>query len=147
MKYVQHTNDSSLIKNILERENSYNSMAYDGSPPLSEYIPKGVWLLLLEGEAIAGMINFEQMNNVMWQPHIFIFEQHRRNHSERWGKKAAEFMRDNLNARKFLVLTPHGPAKKYAERVGFSCVGVLKNSILKNRKLMNQYVLEMETAR
>ena len=143
MKSILPTVDVSLIKGILGRENIYDTLVYDGSPSLQEYTPRGVWLFLLKGEAITGLINLEPLTNVLWQPHIFIFEQYRGNGSEEWGKKAAQFMRDEMGAKKFIALTPYKSAKKYAERVGFKYLTTIKNSILKNGKLMNQYMLEL----
>lgn len=122
----------------------YEDVAYDGSPEFKDYIPKGVWLTLLEDELIAGFINLEPLNNVTWIAHVMIYPQYRRNNSEEWGKQAAKYMRDNLRAKKFLALSPYKAAKNYAERVGFKYLTIIKDSILKNGVLMDQYMLEME---
>ena len=143
MKSILPTCDVNLIKGILSRENIYTSLVYDNSPSLQEYAPKGIWLLLLEGEAICGFINLEQLNNIMWQPHIFIFEQYRGNNSEEWGKQAIQFMKEKIEAKKLLAFTPYKEAKKYAEKIGMKNIGILQNSILKNGQLLNQYILEL----
>lgn len=143
MKSVFPTVDVVFIKGILERENIYNSVCYDGSPSLEEYVLKGVWLVLCKNEAITGMINLQALNNVMWTPHIFIFEKYRGKGSEEWGIQAALWARENLGAKKLLAFTPYIAAKKYAEKMGFEYLTTLKNSIQKNGKLMNQYMLEL----
>lgn len=143
MKGVKHTCDVELIKGVLKRENIYDNLVYDGSPSLNDYVPRGIWLLLLEHEAIAGMINLEPLNNVMWQCHVFIFEKYRHNNSEAWGKLAASYMADNAGAKKFIGLTPYMEARKWAEKVGFKCVARLDSSIKKDGKLLDQWVLEL----
>lgn len=121
----------------------YEDLSYDGSPKLEEYIPSGIWFSLYEGETIAGFINLEPINNVMWNTHIFIYETFRGNNSEEWGKQTAQFMKHNVEARKFLAFTPYKIAKKYAEKVGFKYVTTLTNSIKKNGEVLDQYMLEM----
>lgn len=121
----------------------YTEIAYDGSPEFSQYVPKGVWFVLFENNDIAGLINLEQMNNVMWNCHIMIYASHRGNGSEEWAKLVAQWAREHLEAEKFLAITPYEAAKKYAERAGFTNVGILSSSIRKNGKLLNQYVLEL----
>ena len=121
----------------------YNDIAYDGSPEFKDYVPKGVWITLYEDEAVAGLINLEPLNNVMWNCHVMIYETFRGNGSEEWGIQAAECMRQNLGAKKFLALTPYKAAKKYAEKIGFKYIHTLEQSVKKNGELMNQYMLEM----
>ena len=143
MKSILPLYDVSSIKAILSHEDAYDIVAYDGSPSLKEYVPEGVWMLLLEEKAIAGFINAVSLNNIMWQAHIFVYPQFRGNEAEVWGKQAVEYMKQNYGAKKFLAITPYIAAKKFAERVGMQNVCILKDSILKNGEMMNQYVLEM----
>jgi RimJ/RimL family protein N-acetyltransferase len=105
--------------------------------------PEGAWFFLYNGDALAGAINLRAINNVLWVPHIFIFEEHRGKGSEKWGKLVARFMRKNLGAKKFLVLTPVYAAKLYAERVGFKYLAYLERSVKKNGELLDQYMLEL----
>ncbi len=143
MKSILPTTDITLIKGLLGHDGVYEELAYDGSPSLQEYTPEGVWLLLKQNEETCGFIAFEAMNNVMWECHIFIFKKFRGIGSEKWGKQAAEYMKLQYGATKFLAITPYVAAKKYAERVGFENVAVLSNCIRKNGELMNQYILEL----
>lgn len=143
MKTIIQSYDTDLIKGILGRENIYDMLAYDGSPNLEHYVLKGIWFLLVEDEMYAGAINLEQMNNVLWTPHIFIFRQYRGNGSEEWGKQVAEFMRTHCGAKRFLAFTPYESARIYAQKVGFTYIGCLKNSIQKNGQLLDQYMLEL----
>lgn len=133
-----------IIKELLSIDRMYDTLCYDNSPELKDFEPKGVWFLLLYKGHTAGFIKLDCMNNVLWSPHIFIFDQYRGNGSEEWGKQVAKFMKENCGAKKFLALTPYLSAKLYAEKVGFKQVAVLEESIQKNGKLMNQYVLEMK---
>ncbi len=55
----------------------------------------------------------------------------------------AQFMKDNLSAKKFLVLTPSSAAANYAQRVGFKSVGILSNSVRYNNEIADQYMMEM----
>ncbi len=121
----------------------YTELAYDGSPDVEDYVPKGIWFNLMEGECFAGFINLEPLNNVMWNTHVFIYEAFRSKGSYHWGSLVAAYMREHCGARKFLAITPYEAAKRYAEKVGFTNVGVLSSSIRKNGKLLNQYMLEM----
>lgn len=121
----------------------YEDMAYDGSPKLKDYIPTGVWFNLKEGSTIAGFINAEPLNNVMWNCHVYIYEKFRGNNSEQWAVQVADYLREHTGATKFLAITPYESAKHYAERAGFKLVGVLSSSIRKNGKLLNQYLLEI----
>ncbi len=143
IKTIFPTTDISLIKAALELENIYDNMAYDGSPSLQEYVPTGVWLLLLgKNDLVCGFINLNQMNNVMWNCHIYIRPYYRGNGSEEWGIQAAQYISKH-GAKKILAITPYESAKKYAERVGFTNVGVLSSSIRKNGQLLNQWLLEL----
>lgn len=121
----------------------YESIAYDGSPEFKDYVPRGIWLSLYEGKELVGFINLEPLNNVMWNCHVMIYPHYRGNKSEEWGVRTAKYMRDIHSATKFLAITPYESAKKYAERVGFKCIGMLSRSIQKDDELMDQYILEM----
>jgi len=127
-----------IIKNLLDIDDLYGTLSYDGSPSLEEFIPTGLWYFLLEDGYTAGFINLVPLNNVLWQPHIFVFKKYRGNGSEEWGKlvmaKHPYF--------KFMALTPYIEAKKYAEKLGFSQLATLPASIQKNGKLLDQYILE-----
>ncbi len=143
MKSVLPCNDIELIKNILGQDNIYESLAYDGSPPLAQFNPQGIWVLLLEEEAIAGLINLEPINNIMWNSHVYIYPTFRGNSSEKWGQLTAQYMRKNIKNIKIVGFTPYIEAKKWAEKMGFKCIAVLNNSIKKNGKLLNQWLLEL----
>lgn len=138
MKTISQTCDIELIRGILSRDNIYSTLVYDGSPSLNQYVPTGIWFLLLEGEAIAGMINIVPLNNILYQPHIFIFEQYRGGNSHRW----AQIVMSQFPQFKFMAITPYESARNYAKRAGFKEIGIIKNSILKNGKLLDQYILE-----
>lgn len=126
-------------------EDFYSEIAYDGSPEFKDYVPKGVWFTLYEDDLIAGLINLEPLNNVTWIPHIMIYETCRGKGSEEWGNIVVRTMCTQFGAKKFLAFTPYEAAKKYAERMGFKQIGKLSNSILKNGKLLSQYMLELGT--
>lgn len=143
MRRIIEITDPYFIKTVLNINDTYSQIAYDNSPTLEHFKPAGVWILLIDGDDIAGFVNFLPMNNIMWSPHICIFELYRGNGSEEWGKQAIEYMKEKYNAKKFLALTPYLIAKKYAERVGFDFLMRLKNSIKKNNQILDQYVLEM----
>lgn len=144
MKTIHRTSDTQLIRSILEVENIYEKTAYDGSPKLKDFVPKGIWFVLKDGQDIAGAITLKQLNNVLWIPHIFIFEQHRGNDSHKWGTQVAEFMRKNCGTKKFMAMTPYKTAKRYAEKMGFKMIATLTNSIKKDGELLDQYILELE---
>lgn len=143
MKNIQLLTNNHIIKAILDTDNLYDQLVYDGSPNLIDYEPSGVWMVLLEGTDTAGFIHFNPMNNVMWDCHIAIFERYRGQNSEEWGQLAATWMKENLGAHKFLAITPYLSAMRYAERVGFVYKALLKNSIMKNGQLLDQYLLEL----
>ncbi len=136
------TCDINAIRAILGRDNIYDTMSYDDSPSLNEYAPTGLWFVLFADKQIAGAINLEQLNNVMWQAHIAIYPEFRGHDSEEWGILAAQYIAER-GAKKILAITPYESAKRYAERVGFINVGVLSSSIRKNGKLLNQWLLEL----
>src|SRR3990167_5972729 len=140
---IHYTNSEDEIKSVIY--SFYNDLVYDDSPSLEDLVvDNSVWLILLDDqEAVAGVITFEYINNVLWMPHVFIYEQYRGKNSDQWGKLAVEFMRKNFNAQKFLALTPYLSALRYAERVGFKCIATLSKSVKKNGVLLDQYVLEM----
>lgn len=143
MRRIIQTTDRQFIKRILEIEDSYETVASDGSPSLEDYVPTGVWFLLIDGSDIAGFVNLQCLNSVLWMPHIVIFKLYRGAGTEEWGKQVVDVMRDKYKARKALVLTPSLAAKKYAERIGFNYITTLESSIKKNGKLLPQYMLEM----
>lgn len=123
----------------------YNDIAYDGSPEFKDFIPKGIWVSLFEDKQLAGFINVEPLNNITWVAHIMIYKKFRGNCSEEWGKRTAQYIRENLDVRKILAFTPYISAKRYAEKVGFKCIGILQQSIKKNGDIMDQYMLELDT--
>lgn len=121
----------------------YDEIVYDGSPEFKDYIPKGIWITLFQEKDVAGFINLEPLNNVTWIAHVMIYEKFRGKGSEEWGKQAAQYMIDVHGAKKFLAFTPYESAKRYAERMGFKQIAILDNSILKDGKLLSQYILEL----
>lgn len=142
MREIVQTTSDLVIKATLAIDNIYDKLAYDGSPKLSEFCPTGVWLLLLKDGWTAGIINVVPLNSIMWTPHIFIFEKYRGNGSEEWGLMAIKYMRNNYGVKKLLAFTPYEAAKKYAEKLDFENVTIITNSIQKNGKLLDQYVME-----
>ena len=143
IKSIMQNYNINSIKTILSLENMYSKTAFDDSPYLGDLFPEGVWINLYEDGNIAGIVNLKQLNNVMWQPHIYILEAKRNKGSEEWGKQVAEYMSKKYDAKKFLAMTPYKNAKKYAQRIGFKQIAVLTKSIQKNGELLDQYVLEM----
>jgi RimJ/RimL family protein N-acetyltransferase len=129
------------IRNLLSIGDLYD--AYDGSPELKHFVPKGIWFGLYEEDELAGYINAISLNNITQICHIGILPRFRKNGSEEWGRLVADFMRENCGTKKFLAITPYEAAKKYAERVGFNYVATLINSIKKNGQLLDQFLLEM----
>lgn len=142
MKHIAQVESITNIKMFLNKDNMFESMSYDGSN-IFEFIPQGVWILLYSNEEQAGIINLKPLSNVMWECHIGILEKYRGNGSEMWGKLTAEYMRKHYGVKKFIAITPYLAAKKYAEKMGFTNVGVLSNSIRKNGVLLNQFLLEL----
>ena len=132
-----------VIKTLLAIDDMYDVLAYDGSPPLSEYTPEGIWFILLRNGYTAGFITLDPLNNVTWVAHVAILEKYRGKESEEWGKLVAQRMTQKYGAKKFLAITPYDAAKRYAERVGFKQIAVLNNSIRKNGVLLHQYLLEL----
>ena len=143
MRKIYPIHNVAEIKHILSIDNMYDSISYDGSPELKDFVPSGVWFMLVDGSDIAGIINCIPLNNVLWSPHIFVLEQYRGKGSEEWGTQVADYMRKNYGAKKFLAFTPYVSAKKYAERIGFQYVTTLTSSIKKNGELLDQYLLEL----
>jgi len=143
MKYIFQTADMSFIKRILAIDNNYELLAYDNSPCLANYVPTGLWFILVDGTSIAGYVNLMCLNNVLWSPHIYIFKRHRGRGSEQWGRLIFNEMKQKYNAKKYLALTPYLPAKKYAEKIGFKYVTTLTQSIQKNGQLLDQYMLSL----
>jgi RimJ/RimL family protein N-acetyltransferase len=139
---LRTTTDKAEIKDILK--DYYESVTYDGCPAFEDFEPdteNSLWFVLEQEEEVAGIIKLENMNLTTWIPHIVIFEQFRGNGSEHWGKQVIQYMKERIKDVNFLVLTPYESARNYAERVGFKFIGVLPDSIKRNGKLMNQYVL------
>lgn len=138
---IKHTSDVNEIKSAIV--NIYDEMRYDNSPNLDQYVPQGVWFILYEQNSIAGVINLEQLNNVTWSPNIFIHENYRGNESTKWGQQVIDYMR-KIGAKNLLAFTPYKQAKRYAEKLGFKQLAITSKSILKNGKLMDQYILEKQ---
>lgn len=147
MKSIYRTEDVAEIRGILAIDGMYESTSYDGSPELCAFIPEGVWMVLMQDDNQAGMINLLPLNNVTWMPHIFILKEYRGKGSEEWGTLVAQYMCLYFGAKKFLALSPYYSARKYAERMGMCCTGILRKSILKGGELMDQYILEMGEAK
>lgn len=120
----------------------YDTIKYDGSPSLDQFVPEGVWFKLVHKSDTAGLINLKQLNNVTWIPHIFIRKKYRGEYSFIWGQLVIDSMEYNLGAKKFLAFTPYKNAKKYTEKLGFKHVATLSKSIQKDGELLDQYVME-----
>lgn len=142
MKTIQLATNKVTICDILATDNLYEELVYDGSPKLEDFNPTGVWFCLKENEEIAGLIALQSLNNVMWIPHIYIFERFRGNNSEEWGIQVVEFMKEKYGTATFLALTPYKSAKQYAQKIGFKYIATLKQSVKKNGQLLDQYMLE-----
>ncbi len=144
MKCIRQTTDVGyILATEINGKSIYENLAYDDSPSLQDYEITGIWFILYEDNKTAGFINLKELNNILWSPHIFIFEEYRRNGSEEWGKLVAQYMVKYFGAKKFLALTPYESAKKYAEKMGFKYVATLTSSIKKDGILMDQYILEL----
>lgn len=133
--------DDYTIKSILSMDNMYEEVSYDDSPDLDKFNPTGVWFGLLEGEDIAGIVNLIPLSNTLWMPHIYIRKQFRGKGSEKYGLQVIEYMKHLSATNKFLAMTPYESAKKYAEKLGFKYITTLPKSIIKDGKLLDQYVL------
>jgi hypothetical protein len=134
------------VKDYISKE-EYESLCYDGSISYEEYIPdtkSSLWFILLKGQEPTGFIRLDAMSNVMWNCHIYIKEQYRGKYSLIWGLQVIQVMKETFKAKKLLAITPYKNAVRYAENLGFSALGTLKNSIQKGGKLLNQYMLEKE---
>ena len=144
MYSIRETRDVFFIRELLSIDDVYASMVYDHSSPWEDYIPdmeNSLWIVLYKGNEPAGIVRMQYMNCVLWMPHIAIFKQFR-GEGLQWGHIVSERMRDAYGAKKLLAITPYEAARKYAERVGFKEIGVLKESARKNGKLLDQYILE-----
>ena len=144
---IKQTKDINLIKSILKKDNVYDGLVYDNSPPIDKWTPdimNTIWFALYDNQDLAGLIKLSYLNYVLWIPHVIIYKQFRGQGSEGWGKLAAQYMREVYGAKKFMAMTPYKNAKKYAEKIGFKHVHTLTKSIKKNGELLDQYILEME---
>lgn len=139
MRTIEATCSENMIKLALEPV--YDEFAFDGNPELCNIEPSGIWFLLFKDRNLAGVINLEELNNTTWMPHIYIYEHYRGKGSEEWGRQVIKNMGPGF---KYLALTPYESARKYAKKLGFKEVGKITNSIKKNGKLMDQYILEGE---
>lgn len=141
-RYIECTDNVSLIKEILK--DYYTDVIFDGCPNFEDFKPdleNSIWFLLKQDEEIVGIIRLENMNCVTWIPHIVIKPEYRGNGSKEWGIYVMQYMKDRLKDVRFLILTPVESAKRYAERLGFTLLGILPKSIKRNGKLMDQYIL------
>lgn len=147
MKEIYLLNNYWFLKEILKIDDIYDKYKYDDSPSLEEFKPEGLWFLLItEDRHSAGVINVTQINNVLWNCHVTIFEEFRGPGSEEWAQLVARYMKDQFGAAKFLAITPYKAAKDYAKRAGFKYVTTLEKSILKGGDLLDQYVLELDAS-
>ncbi len=137
------TSNPQVIKEILDIDNIYKSLVYDDSPSLEDFkVEDKLWFILFEQGNVAGLISLEPLNNILWIPHIYIYEIYRGSGSEKWGKAVIAYMKEMNNDVKFLAFTPYLSAKKYAERIGFKYIMTLPKSVKKNGELLHQYMLE-----
>lgn len=142
MKTIECTFNTSLIKRHLKDD--YDLVTYDGCPSYEDFIPDTencIWFILKHNSDTAGLIKLDNLNLTTWIPHIVIKEKYRGNGSEQWGLMVASWMQERFTDVNFLVMTPYESAKNYALRMGFTLLGTMPNSIKKNGKLMDQYIL------
>lgn len=139
---IKQIKDIGLIKFLLK--DYYDKISYDNSPSLEDYVPKGVWFVLItEDRHAAGVINLEQLNNITWIPHVIVYDNFRGNDSYKWGIEVVEYMKQNYGMKKLIAFTPYQQAKRFAEKMGFTQIGVLSQSIQKDGKVLDQYILEL----
>lgn len=141
-RHIYRTTDKQQIKDCLK--GYYGLVTYDGCPEWSDFDPdteNSLWFVLMHESDVAGLIKLDSLNLVTFIPHVVIKAEYRGNGSEQWGKQVATYMADQLGDVNFLVMTPYESAKNYAERVGFTLLGTMPNSIKKDGKLMDQYIL------
>lgn len=143
---IEIISDKNFIRNLLSRDDIYDEVAYDNSPPLEDYVPTGIWFLLAQNNHIAGLINVNSVSNVMWNCHVLLYREYRGKFkdSHQWAIMVANYMKKHFGATSFLAITPYEAAKKYAERAGFKYKTTLECSILKDGKLLDQYLLELK---
>lgn len=149
-KSIERTTDPYLIKAMYRKEDMYNFIMDDGCPCIDEWKPNAkdptiYWFVLRDkNQEIAGCCRADVINNVFFYCHVFIYEKYRGKGSEDWGKMCMEFLRKFKGAKKFLAVSPHIAAKKYAEKCGFKLMYKSEKSFLKNGNLIDQYFLEAE---
>lgn len=142
MKTIKRTANIQTIKALLADD--YENVIYDGCPSFEDFVPdtkNALWFILYQDNDTAGLIKLENLNLITWIPHIVIKKEFRGKGSEQWGLQTVEYMKRRIPDVNFLVMTPYEAAKNYALRMGFKELGILPNSIKKNGKLMNQFLL------
>ena len=142
MKSILNTTCAQEIKSCLK--DYYELVIFDGCPSYEDFKPdleNALWFILKQGSKTAGLIKLENLNLTTWIPHIVIKQEYRGKGSEQWGLQVVEYMKKRIKDVNFLVMTPYEPAKRYAERMGFSLIGILPKSIKKEGELMDQYIL------
>lgn len=142
MRTIECTSEVGTIKSLLKDD--YDQVIFDGCPNYEDFKPdleNSLWFLLKDGHEVAGLIKLENLNLTTFMPHIVIKKEYRGKGSEQWGKLVVNYMKERLKDVNFLVMTPYESAKNYALRMGFNYLGLMSNSVKKNGKLMDQYVL------
>jgi RimJ/RimL family protein N-acetyltransferase len=148
---VIRTTNPEMIKYLYSIENLYDYIVEDGSPDFDKWVPDinpniYTWLVPIVGTEIAGCVRFDKINSVFYEGHILIYKKFSKEVTREAASLCLEYMRNVHNAKKFLGITACNRAYigEFAKSIGFTKVGTIKNSLLKNGLLQDQDIWECE---
>ena len=150
MLTIEKTEDMDIVKQIMTHPKIYPNISDDYSVSADKFVPpenKNIWYLLVKNDGVSvGLFLGVPKNSVCMEVHHYLLP-------ELWGKqtlKAAQmalnYLWEHSMCQCVIGFTPlyNKLAVRYAIGVGFTLLGNLPSSYLKNNELWAQAIFYME---
>jgi len=143
---IERTHDMNLVREIMTHPKIYKHLVPDKFIEATEFSPVDspyfYYLLIKWDDKPAGLILLTPLNASLYQGHIALLPEY-----AGLGypaiKEAFIWLRKNTNIRKLLafVAVDNKAAKTLLDKTGFYDVAILKDSLIRNAKLTDQYLM------
>lgn len=141
---VARTFDAGVVSTVLGHPEIWNAITEDGADQFVPDVEGECWLVMAD-DSLVGVYRLHALNSVMLQIHAHVLPE-QRDKSDETAKLALDWIWNNTAYHKVIaqipVIYPH--VIGFTEKHGFVEEGRLKNSFLKDGKLVDQVIMATE---
>lgn len=142
---AQRIYDVRVVLAIISEPKIFDAISEDGaSMPMVDVINQH-WVGFFVGAKIIGVAQFRQLSSHVWDSHIHILPEYRKEHSAQAGKVITEWFSENLKGSAMVCTVPDTCKNvvRFVESIGFKRCGLIENVWLKNGELHNVNLFQL----